>query len=397
MLLRKALLFFAVIIPALCFLPGGSYCDSRLTEVKIPDNLIPGIEYLLDFVKTDRPEPFDPSKIEHILNFVGSMETCSKLYHTDNSFDASSAYYCFAINKRLNELLQLTHHPDIPGHVFTPSSVRVSYWKEVNGIRQPFPKIWNRLENLTDPVVIRGVEYIENTPDLYTGAYYGYDLDRVICLFKYQGRNMMISVSKQKKISDVGRKGFVLGSDDNWDYLYTDDSGLSKPGLGWVRSHMYDSYAITVYDEVDADTPLVRFGIFKWINGGWANLNFIKNKHIYRGLERFGKTFKAILENPSLPSAAEMVKSFSWIHSLSDSELKKKTKKCFHELKNRYSNSKGGGRKSFSEVIADDDYLSKMKKEEMQSLLSLEQLKSLLHGMDAFDDCTSINVRDKNG
>lgn len=390
-------LFLAVIFPALICFPNQSFGGDRLAEAKIPDNLNSEIKYLLDFIQAPPSKLFAPEKTENLLNFAATAKPDAKLYHTDQQFDAASAYYGFDIHKSLKALLQLTYNPDIPGHVFTPSSVRVSYWKEVNGRRQRLPEIWRLLDNLENPIVIRGVEYVENTPDLYTGAYYDYDLDRVICLFKYQGRNAMISLSRQKKISDVGKKGFVLGSDNNWDYLYTDRNGLAKPGLGWVRSYMYDSYAIAVYQQIDPDAPLVRFGIFKWINAGWANMNFVKNKHIYNGLERFGKTFKKILECPSLPPAAKMAESFSWIGNLPDSELKKKTKKCFHELRNRYPNCKIFSKKGFSEIIADDKYLGKMKKEEMQALLSLEQLKSLLNKSAKLDSCTSASVGDKKG
>ena len=44
--------------------------------------------------------------------------------------------------------------------------------------------------------------------------------------------------------SNIGRKGCVVGDDANWNYLYSDETGLTKTGLGWVDSYMYDAHSI---------------------------------------------------------------------------------------------------------------------------------------------------------
>ena len=207
----------------------------------------------------------------------------------------------------------------------------------------------------------------------------------------------MVSLSKQKAISDIGKKGFVLGSDDDWDYFYTNHEGLSKPGLGWVRSYMYDSWSVAVYCEADSVSPRVRFGIFKWINAGWGNINFVKNKHIYGGLARFAKTFKKLLEYPFAPPVDEMARSFSKIGGLTDTQLKEKTKEYFVGLRHRYPGSKILSAEHFSQLFADNGYLAKMKKEEMQSVLALEYMKSLLDRPHTVKEHRAEGFKDKKG
>jgi hypothetical protein len=248
------------------------------------------------------------------------------------------------------------------------------------------PDIGKLLPRLKQPVVIKGAEYVENTPDLFTGVYHGYHVNRTLCLFKYKNRNILISLSKQTGTSDVGKKGFVLGSDENWDYFYSGQKGLTKAGLGWVRSYMYDSASIIVYYEIDGDTPRVRCGVFKWLSAGWAGINMVRKKHIHRGLERFGKTFKAIMEYPSLPKATELVNNFSRIEQLSLEGLRDRIKTYFRILESRYADDVVLLKKYFSDSFDDDRYLSQMTSEEMQSILTLEYMKSILGKNQQFDE-----------
>jgi hypothetical protein len=227
---------------------------------------------------------------------------------------------------------------------------------------------------------------MQNTPDLFTGAYYGYHLNRALCLFRYKNRNTLISLSKQTDTSDVGKKGLVLGSDENWDYFYSGQKGLTKKGLGWVRSYMYDSASIVVYSEIDGDASRVRCGVFKWLNAGWADINMVRKKHIHRGLERFGKTFKAIMEYPYLPKTMELANNFFRIEQLSIEGLRDRIKTYFRNLEARYTDDILLLKKHFSDFFADDGYLSQMTREEMQSILVLEYMKSILGKNQQFDE-----------
>lgn len=360
------------------FLAGVSNAGENLREVKVPDRLSPGLDHLLNMVGSQSNGSFRPQLMEEILQFVATADPAENLYYADKKFGATSAYYGFDIHETLEHILKFAYNPDIPSAAFLPSSTRLSYWTEVQGQNQPFPKLWHFLPDLKTPVVITGVKHIENTPDLYTGAYYAYDLNRIFCLFKYKGRRTLITLSKQRDTSNVGKKGLVLGADENWDYLYSTREGLAKPGLGWVRSYMYDSYSIAVFYEKDEKEPLVKCGFFKWIDAGWSEINMVRKKHIYRGLERFGKTFKEIIEYPFLPKASELEKVFKDIQQLGIDALREKTKAYLTILKSRYIHDKALARDEFTKLFESEKYLHQMKKEEMQSILDLECIKCIL-------------------
>ena len=142
--------------------------------------------------------------------------------------------------------------------------------------------------------------------------------------FKYRRRSVFITVSKQADVSTVGKKGYVLGSDSDWDYLYSGKTGLTLPALGWVKSYMYDSRGINIYYAIEPTAPRVRCAGFKWLRAGWSGINMVQKKHIYRGLKRFGATFKEIVESPSLPPVNRLAGDFARIRGLSQDALKLK-------------------------------------------------------------------------
>jgi hypothetical protein len=259
------------------------------------------------------------------------------------------------------------------------SSSRLAYWTEINGKNQLFPDLTSKLSLLDRPVMVTGVEHEEITPDLNTGAYYGYDLNRNLILFKYQGRPALISISKQINVSDVGKKGAVLGKDGNWDYFYSGQNGLNKPGMGWVNSYMYDSYTVSVFLEHDsAGSRRVRCGVFKWLRAGWADMNMVQNQHIYKGLQRYSETVKEVLENPSLPAADKMAEIFSVINTFTADELRDKVKKYITQLSLKYRENASSGGKLIAETMKDGSYLNQLSQYQMQSVLAVEYIKFLL-------------------
>ncbi len=259
----RKIIFTALIVLGFIFLSGSSMAAKGLKEAKVSDSLNPGLDHLLALADPENEDPFDLRRIETVLDFVVSPKSNSALYYADKKDGANSAYYEYDIRSDLNHILRYAYNPGIPSFVFMPSSVRLSYWSEVNGQKQPLPKLWKILSKAAFPIIVKGVEHIEITPDLFTGAYYRYDEDKVLILCQYQGRNLLISIAKQKDRSDVGRKGLILGKDKDWHYFYSGQIGLTKRGLGWVDSYMYDSFSVSFYYELDEETPRVRCGMFK--------------------------------------------------------------------------------------------------------------------------------------
>jgi hypothetical protein len=378
-MLKKSILFFVYLIVSL-HLTFDSQAVSRMEEIKVQDNLGNELIYMLNLIGNPnrKSEEFKSEHITHLLDFVTQQKNGSALYHAGKKLGAPSAYYEFDIHRNLDHILRYAFNPGIPYCVIAPSSVRICRSIEVEGRKQPLPALDKLLPGMDKPVILTGVEHVVNTPDPLTGAYYSYEVDRKFILFKHQGRNVLVTISKQRGKSDSGKKGLILGSDDNWDYVYTGQDGITKPGLGWVRTYMYDSYGIIVYYEIDSEKPLVKCGIFKWIRAGWANLNMVQTKHIYSGMRRFAKAFKSVIENPQLPPPSELAGIFSSIEQLPIEILKKKTENHLKILAKRYSHDEEFPNKWQEQIIKDENYLNQLNSEEMQSMLFIEAIKQVL-------------------
>jgi hypothetical protein len=372
-LIRYMFLLFFTMFASTAMVPDGFGED-----VQIPEPVNPGLNYLLSLAEPAHSQNFDAGMIEEVIQFVLSPKNKNPLYFPGNRTNIASAYHEFDIHKDLKHILNIGFNPGIPPFILSPSSIRLAYWSEVNGKKQLPPDLSSMMSRLDHPIMVTGVEHEEITPDLNTGAYYGYDLNRTLVLLKYQGRPALISISKQKNVSDVGKKGVVLGKDDNWDYFYSGQNGLNKPGLGWVNSYMYDSYTISIFIERSDSGPLVHCGIFKWLRAGWADMNMVQNQHIYRGLQRYTDNVKEILEYPSLPEPDKMAEIFSLIKTFSADELRDKVKNYISVLSQKYREDASSGGKLIAETIKDSSYLSQLSQYQMQSVLAVEYIKFLM-------------------
>jgi len=333
---------------------------------------------LLALLDTGGETEFDTRQIPALMNFVHAAKPSNVMYSTGDAFNSNSAYGEFDVNIPFDEFLKFAFNPDVPSYLLMPASVRHSHWKTIDGKHQPLPKLWQALPDFKAPVTIRGVEFIENTPDLNSGAYFAYDLDRLLILTRQAGRFVLLSVSKQAGISDIGKKGVILGADDNWTYLYSGQNGITRPGLGWVSSYMYDSYSVAVYTELEEGRPGVRCATFKWVNAGWAKINMVKREHIYSGLERYAKAFKEILEAPVLPGADKIAEIYSRIRSYSLVQLQEKFYSYLDTLEARHRNDDDFPQKWFQDWFKSNRYVQMLTKEEMESVLMVEYMKNTL-------------------
>jgi len=196
-----------------------------------------------------------------------------------------------------------------------PSSLRYSFWTAVRNEAEKLPANWKPVPTGGPPVIIHGKERESNSPDLNTGVYHEYDLKRTLVLLNYKGRQVMLSISKQIGTSDVGKKGYILGSDNDWQYYYTGETGSTMTGLGWAKSYIYDYFSVSVYVESGSASTMVKTGVFQWLRAGWSGINFVNSGHILRGIKRFGRDYKMVLESPRLPAPNKI---FSVHQGLSD-------------------------------------------------------------------------------
>jgi hypothetical protein len=104
----------------------------------------------------------------------------------------------------------------------------------------------------------------------------------------------------------------------------------------------------------------------------------VERFHIYEGMLRFAKSFKEIMESAQLPAADTLADVFSGIRALGLDDLRAKFALYPHILKNRYSISPPPNAKWLPELFDNRQYWASLSKEEMQSLIMLEYMKSAL-------------------
>lgn len=333
-------------------------------------------DYLSTFIDPDCSEPFDPDKITSILKFQLSPPAARNHFNLENRESQTAAWHVVDLEKGLDLILRYTFNPEIPGHIFSPASIRFSIWNESLKFGLHPTRLWEQLKNQNAPVVIRGRQQVGITPDVFTGAYYTYDEDKTIILFKHNGKNVLINLSKQKDISDVGKKGLVVGPDEDWNYFYSGRPGLTKPGLGWVKSYMYDSFSVSVFYETAPHR--ITLGIYKWLRAGWAGANMVKSRHIQNGLIRYVRTFQEIIESPKLPDPMQLAGISKTLGGLSDSELRRRIESHYKILYQEQLQAENKSLEEFSSLMDSDAYIDHLSREEIVAILTVECMKSLL-------------------
>ncbi len=373
-----------VLILFFLFTPG-SQADEGI--VQIPQKLKPSLDHLLNLAKHDNNDQPDMGAIGQVIDYLLTPKDLSATYSAGQRNGATSNYLEFTINRSLQDVIDLAYNPEIPSYFIIPASLHQSRWLEVdvNGKPQPYPDLSKAWAAKSKPLFFKGLEFMENTPDIYSGAYYAYQLDRAMVLAQYKGHHVLLSMSSQRGKSDVGKKGLVLGNDDDWNYLYTGEKGCTRTGLGWVDSYMYNSESIMVYYEMMEPVPHVRCAVFKWVDAGWAGINMAQPHHIKNGVQRFVKTFKQVAEATALPKPSELAAVISQIDDLPIQDLREKVRNHFNTLKARHQDDNRLNRKWFARLFEDDGYVEGMSREELKAVVCKEYLKYLLGKSHGFD------------
>ncbi len=262
----------------------------------------------------------DEQAVATLVDFVLTSKDGSE-YALPKSNECVGAYYDFHTQTAFPRLVEYTYSSSVPAVIARPSSLRYSIWTNPGNDMQRMPRKWSAIPPKGAPVVIRGRQHESNTPDLNTGVYYDYELESTLILLNHDGRQVFISISKQVDKSSVGKKGVILGNDNDWTYFYSNEPGTMKSGLGWAKSYIYDYFSVVVYVESDGSPAMVSTAMFQWLRAGWMGINFVKPGDILGGLKRFATSFKTVLESPRLPAPSQLASVYRSLSNMPASDL----------------------------------------------------------------------------
>jgi hypothetical protein len=331
-----------------------------------------GIDYLAAMI-TSRETSFDVQKVSGLFDFIVSEKGGDANLDPGKRENTAGAYFFSDVKAPLSKVVKYAYNPKIPAYVTLPSVIRLGGWQIKPA--GPFDHLWEKVGDVKDPLVMRGVEYEEITPDLTTGAYYRYDMDRLMILVNYRGKDFFLSVTRQKNPSNVGRKGVIIGPDADWNYFYSGQKGLTKTGLGWIDSYMYDAFSVSILFAPGTSKTQTRYVSFKWLRAGWGGINMVGRENIIEGCKRFALGFKKILESPQLPEAEQLIDTYARIKSLSDQALITRLQPIGVALKKLCRTDPTLSHSDFQEMIESGKYLGGMNREERENLLMSESVK----------------------
>ncbi len=312
--------------------------------------------------------PPDDKKLSALLDIFMEDDASSRVLKKYNG--ASGSYFRSTYKVPLKTILQYHYDPNIPSYLMTPSTLRYSFWKknsEYLNLEQPLSAFFPA----KTPEIIYGQEYEEITPDTNSGAYYGYTNNRMLVLYTYKGRDVLLSVSVQDGKSDVGKKGVVL-NDDNWQYFYSGIPGLTSGGAGWMDTFMYSAWSITaLMENADGTTTNV---VCKWLCAGWININVVNTGHILEGSKRYSAAVSQIFQAKNLPTPEVLAAKVKEISSLPDEELNKKTKQYALGFAKQWGKDKNLQTKAFKPLVADGAYADTLSRKHKISTLLVDYM-----------------------
>jgi hypothetical protein len=282
-----------------------------------PHSPLPGLEQAVEHLCREVLLGHDPDP-DRIAPLIAHVRAHGDAAHGLHKFgEAHGAYQGFAINLPMQPLLRYLYNPEIPQEFIKPFSIRSSVWT-TPGSAEEQQRLWADPWPPLRTVVVRGEQYDRTTADLSTGGCYGMRLQRVLVFLPDKGA--LLSVSVQPESSEVGTKGYLVGRDEDSRYVYSDEEGLTRAGLGWVSSRIQTNVSIGVYlDEGKG----VRCGVFQWMRAGWSGLSVIKESHIKDSLVRYRQQIGAVLHAPGLSAPEELELLFRTLDAKSDADLRR--------------------------------------------------------------------------
>ncbi|GAB6175619.1 hypothetical protein JCM16814_05100 [Desulfobaculum senezii] len=342
---------------------------------EVPASIVSTVERLIAMTK-DPSATFRQQDAAALLDFVGTEKSFDETELPERD-GAQGVCVRSSIDAPLSRILQYGYNPDIPPYVVLPSVVRVSSWYPDSDMLRHRPKLWEAVDETESPVVLRGREFEQITPDSFSGAYYSYDLSRLLIVTSIDGRAALISVSLQDGPSSVGKKGGIL-DDATWDYVYSGEEGLTKGGIGWMDTYMYDSAAVSVYVENPEPGTGTSSMVFKWLRAGWAGMNVVRAKHIIAGCHRFSDAFREIIESEALPAPTTIAAKVREYMAMTNEELQALVSGYAQRLARRWQDHPLMERDIFARLFKNDRFAAELSREERISVLMKQYIRSVI-------------------
>ncbi|MFW5500841.1 MULTISPECIES: hypothetical protein [unclassified Maridesulfovibrio] len=377
-LFRAVAVVMVVMVPFL-FMAAEGECSlgdkDKDKKVTLPKQVDAGLDYLFDFMSGSGAD-LDASKIAGLIKYVDDTPPTDKIIKLPKRDSANGAAMRMQVNAGLKRILEYTYNPEIPNYAIYPSVIRVSGWSPDSQFYTEKVQPWKFLDDCATPKVWRGKEFEVNTPDSFGGAYYRYDLNRLLVLMKYEGRDVFLSVSKQLDKSSVGMKGLVV-DDNQWNYFYSGIPGLTSGGMGWMDTFMYDSMSVNLYIQDKNNPEQTVSYLFKWLRAGWAGLNVVRPKHIFEGSQRFGRAFTALMESETLPEPQVFAEKVREIEAMPEQEMNHYISEYSKQVEDFAAKHPVLSDK-FPEVYENGKYADKFTREERIGVLVKEYVKQAM-------------------
>jgi hypothetical protein len=170
------LAFFPGLMPGF-LIPGGTlYAAAGSDKSEARPIWDDGITYLLTML-TSKETSLDVQKVSGLLDFALAEKGVEAKMKPGERENATGAYFFADVKAPLTKVVKYAYNPKIPAYVTLPSVVRLGGWQvKPAGTVAGF---WEKIGDVKVPILMRGVEYEEITPDMTTGAYYRYTMDRL--------------------------------------------------------------------------------------------------------------------------------------------------------------------------------------------------------------------------
>lgn len=335
--------------------------EQNRARPNLPRVLENALTNVLAATQAGRPDPQEHD-INIILRFVTTPDNNVLLYPAAREHGVG-IFHRDVIEQPLQTIAAYILDPVVPGELLYPSMVRRNAWMPESPILSEYRAFLESPWPPPAPLVTRGQEVEETTPELSSGCYYSYTMDRLFFLTAMGGRTALITASVMPELSGIGRRGGIVGKDEDWRYVYTGREGTNLSMLTWARTHIYGSATVTVFIETVPGSSRTDVYIFKWTRAGWSGMNVVRPSHIAGGLRRYLASFRQFLESPGRPARAEIAAWRKELAALSTEEIEGMLADFATEAARHSVNDDILSRPEFQSLLQQGDYVASLGRE----------------------------------